>query len=224
IECHDTVADIENVVHPVREQDNADTVILEAADEVENLAHFLDRQSRRRLVHDHNAGIEGGGAGDGDRLALTAREFVHRLIDAFDVDLETFKMLLGHFARPRMIDDRKPENSAPGLAAEIDVLEDRHVSGEREILINHLDADVACIAGASEGNRSAVENDLAGARGIKARKNFHECRFAGTVVADDTQDFAAIEMEVHVAQRGYGAKIFDDPPGFEKRSRRLFWL
>ena len=60
--------------------------------------------------------------------------------------------------------------------------------------------------------------------GIKARENFHQRRFAGAIVADDAQHFAAIEMEVDVAQRGDGAKIFDDPPGFEKRSRRLFWL
>ena len=78
IERHDTVADIEDVVHPVGDQDDADAVILEALDKVENLADFLDRQRRRRLVHDHDPGIEGGGAGDGDRLALAAREFLDR--------------------------------------------------------------------------------------------------------------------------------------------------
>ena len=99
-------------------------------------------------------GVEGGGARDGDRLALAAGQLLDVLVDALDVDLEPVEMLRRHLARLcRWSTMVRPSELAAGLAAEIDVLEDRHVPGEREVLVDHLDADVAGVARAAEMDR-----------------------------------------------------------------------
>ena len=90
---HHPVADIEDVVHAVADQDHADAVVLQALDQVEHLADLLDGERRRRLVHDHDLGVEGGGAGDGDRLALAAGQFLDVLVDRFDVDVQPVEMV-----------------------------------------------------------------------------------------------------------------------------------
>src|SRR5262245_57649988 len=70
IERHDPVADVEDVVHAVADENDADAVILEAADQIENLANLLDGKCCSRLVHDDDTRVEGRGTGDGDGLTL----------------------------------------------------------------------------------------------------------------------------------------------------------
>ena len=64
------------------------------------------------------------------------------LVDALHMDLELVEMSFA-ISRAFAVDDGEAAELAARLAAEIDVLVDRHVPGEREILIDHLDADVA---------------------------------------------------------------------------------
>jgi hypothetical protein len=117
------------------------------------------------------------------------------------------------------IDDGEATQFAAGLAAQIDVLVNRHVPGEREILIDHLDPHIAGIARTSKMDRLAVEDEGALARRIEAGENFHEGRFAGAIVADNAQDLATIDMKFHIAKRGDGAEIFVDALGLEQRGR-----
>src|SRR5436190_13436200 len=88
IERHDAVAAVEYVIHPVRNHDDGDAVILERLDEIEHLADLLDGQRRSGLVHDHHPGGKRRGASDRDSLALAARQVLDILVDALDPDLE----------------------------------------------------------------------------------------------------------------------------------------
>ncbi len=121
----------------------ADAVVLQRLDQVEHLADLLDGERRGRLVHDDELPVEGGGAGDGDRLALPAGQILGVLVDRFDVDLQPVEVLRRHLPRLLVVDDGEPAELPAGLAAEIDVLVDRHVPGEREVLVDHLDAELA---------------------------------------------------------------------------------
>ena len=82
---------------------------------------------------------------------------------------------------------------------------------------------VAGIARASEMDRLAVEDERALARRVEAGENLHQRRLAGAIVADDAQDLAGIDVEIHIAQRGDGAEIFVDAAGLETRDLRP-WL
>src|SRR3546814_11201405 len=56
-----------------------------------NHGGLLRPERRGRLVHDEDFGVEQDGAGDGDRLALTAREVLHRVLDVLEVRVEAMQ-------------------------------------------------------------------------------------------------------------------------------------
>src|SRR6516164_2703234 len=218
---HDAVADVEDVIEAVTDENDADAVLFQALDEVEHLADFLDRQCRSRLVHDDDACVERGGARDRDSLALPAGEILDVLVDGFDLDVETIEMFRSAAARLLVIDDSQAEPTMAGFAAEIDVLKDRHVPGEREVLIDHLDPNGMSIARTGEAHRPALEHDLAPARLEQAGEDLHQGGFAGAVVADDAEHFAAGEMEIDVVERRDRAEELGDATRLEKRKLAL---
>src|SRR3546814_14801598 len=111
-------------------------------------------ERRGRLVHDEDFGVEQDGAGDGDRLALTAREVLHRVLDVLDVRVEAMQ----HRARLVLhgIVVEQPERR-PQLAAEQEV--DRRVElvGQGARLVERLDAVAAGVAnGKGDGTVKCV--------------------------------------------------------------------
>ena len=112
--------------------------------------------------HGEVLGVVGdNGAGNGHRLTLTAGKILGVLGHRLDVDVEVVEMGLGHLAGLFMIDDgQRPEPSAR-LAAHIDVFVNGHVSGQREVLIDHLDALAAGVLGAGKMDGVTIENQLA---------------------------------------------------------------
>src|SRR5207248_2300609 len=120
-----------------------------------------------------------------------------------------------------MIDDGQAEAPTAGLAAEIDVLEDRHVPGEREVLVDHLDADRMGLTRAHEAHRLAGEDDLALAWLEQPGEDLHQGRFTGAVVADDAEHLAAGEVEIDMVERSDRAEIFGDATRLEKRRLKL---
>ena len=68
------VADQEQVLQAMGDQDDADALGADGADELQHGLHLRHRERRGRLVHDQHLRGEGRGAADGDRLALAARQ------------------------------------------------------------------------------------------------------------------------------------------------------
>src|SRR5262249_23800656 len=204
------------------DQHHADALMLQPFDEVEHLADLLHRERRRRLVHDHDLGLEGGRARDGDGLALPAGQLRHRLVDALDADAQRIEVLARLLAAAPVIDQTEQPSrpAAPRFAAEEDILGDVQVLGQRQVLIHHLDAEIARLARAVEAHRPPVEQKLSSARLIEAGEDLHQRRFAGAVVADDAEHLTAIELEIDPAQRRDGAEILEDAVSFEDRLRR----
>ena len=100
-------------------------------------------ERRRRLVHDQDARVEMDRAGDRDRLALAARERDHRLLEAAEIGVEPPH----HLARlgfHRRVVERAP--AGEDLAAEIEIRRRIDVVGERERLVDRLDAVVLGVA------------------------------------------------------------------------------
>ena len=74
----DPVGQVEDVVDVVADEEDADALVLELADEVADLGRLGRPEGRRRLVHDQDPGVEVDGPGDGHRLALAAGERLDR--------------------------------------------------------------------------------------------------------------------------------------------------
>ncbi len=116
---------------------------LELLDEFADLRRLGGAERRRRLVHDQNAGVEMDRAGDRDRLALAARERDHRLLEAAEIGIEPPH----HLARLRLhrgVVERAPAGEQ--FAAEIEVRRRVDIVGERQRLVDRLDAIVLGVA------------------------------------------------------------------------------
>lgn len=77
----DAVCDLEDLGHVVRDEDDGEPAIAKVLDHLEDARRFIDAQGRRWLVEDDHLGAESRGSSDGDCLALTAGERLHRLRD-----------------------------------------------------------------------------------------------------------------------------------------------
>ena len=70
----DPVRQVEDVVDVVADQEDADALALQLADQVPDLRRLGRPERRGRLVHDQDPGVEVDGTCDGDGLALPAGE------------------------------------------------------------------------------------------------------------------------------------------------------
>ena len=74
----DPVGQVEDVVDVVADEEDADALVLELADQVADLRRLGRAERGRRLVHDQDAGVEVDRARDGHGLALPAGQGLHR--------------------------------------------------------------------------------------------------------------------------------------------------
>src|SRR4029079_18221255 len=84
----DAVRQLIDVVDIVADEEDADALLFQLLDEVAHLRRLRRTERRRRLVHDEDVGVEVECPGDGDRLALTARQRFHRVLEALEVRIE----------------------------------------------------------------------------------------------------------------------------------------
>ena len=67
------VGDSDEFVEAVRDENNAHALRLEILDHPHEATRFRKRQTGRRFIHDHHAGVQGQRLGDFKQLALRDR-------------------------------------------------------------------------------------------------------------------------------------------------------
>ena len=97
------------------------------------------------------------------------------------------------------------------LAAEEHVLDDVEVVGQREVLVDDLDAERRGVGRAVDRDRLALEEDLAAVDRVDARHALDQRRLAGAVVADEGGDLAGTHREVDLVQHLHRAEALVDP-------------
>ena len=107
------------------------------------------------------------------------------------------------------------------LAAEEDVARHVLLLGERQVLVDHLDAELAPRAGIELQDVAAVEGDRAGIGAVDAGDGLHQRRLAGAVVADQADHLAGRDGEVDAVQHVDRAKALADAGEREQRHTRL---
>ena len=162
--------------------------------------------------------------GDGDRLLLAAGEGANRPVDRRKACAQPVDHRLGIALHRRAVDETHAHDAARRFAAEEDVGGDILLTGEREVLVDHLDAHAAALAGRQIEDRLAVEADTAGIRSVHAGDDLHQRRFAGAVVADQPDDFAATHRKIDAMQDVHGAEALGDAIDFENTHTRLSFL
>ena len=143
------------------------------------------RQHRGRLVEDQDARIAVERLQDLDPLPLADRQRA----DTRRRDRRAGRNVAASRAcslRAR----RRGRASATALGAEHDVLQHRHVVGQREMLVHHADAGgerrarVAAAAAAGRTPRRSLVGD------VVAEQDVHQGRLAGAVLAEQRDDLA----------------------------------
>ncbi len=120
-----------------------------------SLALLRHAQRRGRLVHDQDPGVPVDRPADRHRPALAAGEGRDRRLQPVDMEVQPRHgrpRRLGHV--PAVQHRQQAEQPPLRLAAEEDVGADRQVVGQRQVLVDRLDAAVARVMRRGEGDRA----------------------------------------------------------------------
>ena len=119
-----------------RDHDDAVAAGAQPLDQVQDLGGLRDAERGGRLVEHDDLGVEQQRAGDGDGLALAARERGDRLAHARDAGGELGEQRPGADLHRHLVE-------LPGveLVAEEEVGDDVEVLAEREVLVDGGDAE-----------------------------------------------------------------------------------
>jgi hypothetical protein len=192
----DRVAHRVELVELVAHEDHRDAGGFELADHVEENADLLLVQRRGGLVHDDEPCVEADGAGDRHHLLHGGGIGHHRLAHVH-MHVEAGEQRLRLLVHGAPVE--KPEAAA--LAAEADVLGHRAVRDEVDLLVDRGDAGGLRLGGLREGDRLAVEQDLARIAGVVAREDLDQRRFAGAVLPDERMHLPAPDLERRARER-----------------------
>ena len=195
----DVVADGEHLPHPVGDVEHCHPGLLQVGDDAKEDEGLRFGQARGRLVQDQETRIVNQGLGDLDHLLLGDREAAD---DRVGIEADAEPVEHGHrLAAHRAAVDEGARDAR--LHPEQDVLGDRHVRGEVELLEDDGDALVVGVARPAQLQGLALEDELAAVRvrPLGAGDDLHQGRLAGTVLAHDGVDRAGLDLERDVLQR-----------------------
>jgi hypothetical protein len=212
----DAVGYLEDFLEPVRDVHHADAVRGEIVDDAEELAGLAVCQGRGGLVHDNSPGIAHEGPGDGHDLAVRRRE-------AFDwrrhVELDPQSIQ----PPPRLLLHHAPVETAPAgagsLAADEQVLGDRKLGEEVELLGNHGDPGLLCVSRGGERCGLPVHLETTLVRLVEPVHDLHERALARAVLPYQSVHLPRPQLEVHVVHSHHAAEPFGDAREPEERRR-----
>ncbi len=189
-------------------------MLLDVAEDVEQVIGFGIGERGRRLVEDENLALEGERAGDLEQLAMGGGE---RLGGGIGIDpqiqaIENRSCALPHLRLT------KPASRAQFPAGK-DVGGDAQVREREHLLVDHADATIDRVARAGHLERGVAPANLAGVRPNDAGEDLEQRRFARAVLADNGVSLALGDLEAHSRQGADGPERLADvtklEPGHE---------
>ena len=144
----DTVRDFEDLHEVVADVDDADAMSGEVAGVIDHPLALHDRERGGWFVHHHHFGLPVNCARDRDRLTLPARKTSNRARIRGNVAADLSQQGRGFAAYGAVIDDgKKPEQATHRFAPQKHIGADRKIVGERQVLVDGLNASLARLAG-----------------------------------------------------------------------------
>ncbi len=211
-EHRDAVGEARDLRQAVADIDDGKSAFAQLDDEIEQPLRFMRGERGGRLVHDEDAGIGVDGAGDLDELAFGERKARY--------DIGRGKGCAEAFedaAAARLHRLPVGEDALSDLAAEIDVLGDREVRAEAQLLIDDRNAHGEGGGGRVHLRRHAANADFALVAGMHSGEDLDQRRLAGAVLAHHRMHLAGGDREVRVDQRADAGEVLGDVPHFKQR-------
>ena len=183
----------------------------------EQFFDFLRHEYRGGFVENEDLGPAVEHLQNLDTLPLAHTEGAHQV-----VDVERHAQRCREFGEARLGRGRVDTSAtADWFVSENDVLEDRQVVGQFEVLVNHPDASCDGIGGGLERDSPAVDGDRPFVGLVHAVQRLHERGLASTVLADDGVDGAGSNPQRHVVVGHHTREAFGDTGQFDCQCSRL---
>ncbi len=208
----DRVGHREHLVQLVRDEDDGDALGLEVAEVGEERVHLVRDEDGGGLVQDQDAGAAVEHLEDLDALPLGHSEVLDQRVRADAQAVLVGDLLdlgLGLASYPVQL-----------LAAQDDVLPDRQVVGQHEVLVHHADAARDGVAGSVELDQLAVDGDGALVGALHPVEDLHQGRLAGAVLTHQGVHGAAGDGDVDVVVGHDAGEALGDAAQFDGRCRR----
>ena len=189
------VADLEDLVHLVRDVDQSDALLLELTHHLEQLIDLLRHQRTGRLVQNDNFGVIGHSLGDLDHLALRDTHVFHGL-GQVDGHTQTTEQVRSLFAHARLVD----HTALNRITAQEQVIDHVTLEALVELLVDHGDAVFESILRTGEAHLLAIEENGTLVLLISAEQAFHHRGLACAVLTHQAHDGAAADVEVDVIE------------------------
>ena len=187
---------------------------LQLLDELAHLLGLGGPERRGGLVHDEDLGVEVDGAGDGDGLPLPARQRPDRGLEVLEPRVQPLHDVAGGRRHGRVVEGA---GERADLASEEHVARGVDVVGEGEPLVDRLDPVLLGVAGEVDGDRFAVDEDLARVRRVGAGERVDQRRLAGAVPSDEGDDLARVEVHADSVDGVEAAEGDADVPHLDER-------
>ena len=130
-----SVADLLTFLEEMADVDHADPCILEFPNHLEKIFHVHPSQAAGWLIHDENLGLAEQRSGNFHDLLLCNTELMNGCRKRECAMIEHFQGTSGDFG---LLMDT-PATPATGFAPQCDILHDRKIRGEIQLLIDHGD-------------------------------------------------------------------------------------
>ena len=187
----DAVGDAENLLELMGDEDNRLSLAAEQLHHGEETFYLLRRQNGSRLVENQDIGLPVERLEDFDALLKTDGEVLDYCVGV-DRHVVPFGQLTD------VCRDALPveEAFADALAAQHDVVDNTHHGHQLEVLMDHADAQLYCVAGRLHLYAASIDQNFALGRLIEAVDNVHQGGLAGPIFAEQGQYLAATERQI----------------------------
>ena len=190
--------------------------LLQLGDELVDLGGLGRAEGGGRLVHDQDAGVEVDGAGDRHRLALPAGQPPDGGLEVGEPRVEA-----AHHAPRR----RRHRRVVEGTGASEDLPAEEHVGGgvdivgQRQRLVDRLDAERPGVTGVADRAGVTVDENLAGVGRMRTGQRPHQRRLACAVPTHEGDDLAGVDVDVDVVDGMHAAERHADIAHLDKWHR-----
>ena len=192
----DFIGDALDLRHFMRNVDDAKTAIAEHVDDAEQMLHLFLRQRRRRLIKYNNFRVIGNRLRNFHHLTLRNRHCAHDPV-RIDVNAELFEDFNGIVVHFLFVDH---ETGCFRVPAQPEVVHDRALERLIELLVHHGDTVFQRVLRPGEADLLAVQKDFSLILLISPEQALHHRGLAGTVLAHQSHDRAALHIQIDVIQ------------------------
>ena len=192
----------------MRHEDEGDALRAQLFDDDEQTRDLTLGEGGRRLVHDEELRVAGQGAADGGELLVCDGELFDVGVER-ERDAEALDDLRGLLFCVRGAEELLLFRDRGGHH---DVLGDRQVREQAEVLVDDLDAGVHGAERRQRGDGVAVDEDASRVGRVHSGDDFDESGLSAAILAGQAQHFTRPDGHVDAIEGANTAEVLDDIP------------